>query len=118
MSITKRTNRFRVLYISLTLVILSLVAYRVFFYTPVPEILKVETFRISGGWGYRVFVRQQLFIDQPFIPGIPGKKPFPDRRSALRAAKTVKAKMLQGQRPTLTRDDILKTGVDSLGNSN
>jgi hypothetical protein len=38
--------------------------------------------------------------------------------TAFRAGKTVKAKLLHGQRPDLTMDDILRTGADSLGNSN
>ena len=118
MTITKKkTKIYKLLLLSLAVAVLSLIAYRVF-YSPTTETLNVKTFRVSGGWGYQVYVHQKLYIDQPFIPAIPGKKPFPDRMSALRAAKTVKAKLLRGQRPELTIDDILKTGVDSLGNSN
>jgi hypothetical protein len=114
---TKKTKIYRLLLLILAFAVLSLIAYRVFF-SPSTEALNVKTFRVSGGWGYQIYIQQKLYIDQPFIPAIPGKKPFPDRRSALRAAKTVKAKLLHGQRPELTIDDILKTGVDSLGNSN
>ena len=114
---TKKTKRYRLVLLSLAIAVLSLIAYRVFL-GPSTETLHVKTFRVSGGWGYQINIHQKLYIYQPFIPAVPGKKPFPNRMTALRAAKTVKAKLLRGQRPDLTMDDILKTGVDSLGNSN
>jgi hypothetical protein len=113
----KRTKINRLLLLALAVAVLSLIAYRVFL-SPSTETLNVKTFRVSGGWGYQIFMHQKPYIYQPFIPVIPGKKPFPSRLTALRAAKTVKAKLLRGQRPDLTFDEILKTGVDSLGNSN
>jgi hypothetical protein len=113
----KKTKHYRLLLLFLAIAVLSLIAYRVFL-SPSTETLSVETFRVSGGWGYQVSIHQQVYIYQPFIPAIPGKKPFPSRMTALRAAKTVKAKILRGQRPDLTIDDIMKTGIDSLGNSN
>ena len=113
---TKKTKRYRLLLLSLAIAVLSLIAYRVFL-NPSTETLNVKTFRVSGGWGYQISIHKKPYIYQPFIPVIPGKMPFPNRRTALRAAKTVKAKLLSGQRPDLTMDDILKTGVDSLGNS-
>jgi hypothetical protein len=115
MQIITKIKNIRLLLLFIAIAVISLIAYRVYF-NPSKETLNVKTFRVSGGWGYQVYVHHKLFIDQPFIPVIQGIKPFPDRRSALRAAKTVKAKLLKGQRPTLTMDDILKTGVDSLGN--
>jgi len=96
-------------------VIVFLILYRIFFYTST-EALSLKTVRVSGGWGYQVYVHDKLFIDQPFIPSVPGKKPFPDRKSALRVAKTIKAKLLSGQRPIITYEEISNAGIDSLGN--
>lgn len=117
MNTTKKTKRYRLVLLSLAIAVLSLIGYRVFL-RPSTETLNVKTFRVSGGWGYQIYIHQKLYIYQPIIPAVPGKKPFPNRMTALRAAKTVKAKLLRGQRPDLTMDDVLKTGVDSLGNSN
>jgi hypothetical protein len=117
MTTTRKTKFYRLILPVLAIAVLALIAYRVFM-SPSTETLNVKTFRVSGGWGYQVFIHQKPYIYQPFIPAIPGKKPFPSRMTALRAAKTVKAKLLRGQRPDLTMDEILKTGVDSLGNSN
>ena len=107
----------RLLPVFLAISVLFLIIYRVF-NSPSDETLNVKTFRVSGGWGYQIYIHQKLYIDQPFIPTIPGKKPFPNRMTALRAAKTVKAKLLRGERPNLSIEEILKAGVDSLGNSN
>ncbi len=104
---TKKTKRYRLLLLLLAIAVLSLIAYRVFL-SPSTETLNVKTFRVSGGWGYQIFIHQKPYIYQPFIPAIPGKKPFPSRMTALRAAKTVKAKLLRGQRPDLTMDDIIE----------
>lgn len=117
MTTTKKIKVSRLILPALVIAVLSLIAYRVFL-SPSTETLNVKTFRVSGGWGYQIFIHQKPYIYQPFIPAIPGKKPFPSRMTALRAAKTVKAKLLRGQRPDLSLEEVLKTGVDSLGNSN
>jgi hypothetical protein len=117
-NITRKTKVYPILIFSLSFALFSLIVYRGFFYTPASDILQVQTFRVSGGWGYKIIVGDKVFIDQPFIPVLQGKKPFPDRKSALRAAKTIKAKMLLGKLPNLSREDIQKIGIDSLGNSN
>jgi hypothetical protein len=116
MTTTRKTKFYRLILPVLAIAVLALIAYRVFL-SPSTEALNVKTFRVSGGWGYQIFIHQKPYIYQPFIPAIPGKKPFPSKMAALRAAKTVKAKLLRGQRPDLTMDEVLKTGVDSLGNS-
>jgi hypothetical protein len=115
MNTTKRIKRNTLLLLLLAIAVISLIAYRVFL-SPSTETLNVKTFRVSGGWGYEISIHQRSYIYQPFIPAIAGKKPFPSRMTALRAAKTVKAKILHGQRPELTLDELMKTGVDSLGN--
>jgi hypothetical protein len=116
MNTTRKTKVFRLLLL-LAIVLLSLTAYRLFYHTRSSATLNIETFGVPGGWGYQILIGEKVFIYQPIIPGIPGNKPFPDRKSALGAAKLVAAKLKQGKRPSLSRDDILKIGLDSLGNS-
>ncbi len=96
MIITKKTKKYWLLLLSLAIAVLSLIAYRVYF-NPSTQTLNVKTFRVSDGWGYRIYVHKKLFIDQPYIPVIQGNKPFPDQVSALKAANIVKAKLLQGK---------------------
>jgi len=109
----KKINRpWLILFTIFVLTLLSALSFRLFLHSPAPEILKTETYRVSGGWGYKILVQERVFIDQPFIPGSPGKKPFPDRKSASRAAGTVKSRMIHGEKPVLTREDIRKLGID------
>ena len=115
---TRKIKGYRLLFFSIAIVLLSIVSYLAFFHARTSDALNIETFRTSGGWGYNIKTGGRVFIYQPFIPGIPGKKPFPDRKSALGAAKMVKSKLEQGKLPSLSREDIIKTGLDSLGNSN
>lgn len=111
----KKISRLRlILLISFAVALFSLITYRIFYYNPGSDILKVETYRVSGGWGYKILLDDRVYIDQPFIPGFPGKMPFPDRRSALQAAKMVKTKMIQGNIPHLSREEIQKLGIDSM----
>jgi hypothetical protein len=91
--------------------------YRIASHYHVSGHLKAEVYRVAGGWGYRVIAGDRIYIDQPFIPGMQGKKPFPDSKSALKAANTVKSKLIHHKRPALTREDLIKAGIDSLGNS-
>jgi hypothetical protein len=117
MSTIKKTKKYWLLLPVLAIAVLSFIAYHVYF-NPSTETLSVKTLRVSGGWGYQIYVHKKLFIDQPYIPVIEGRKPFPGRMSALRAAKTVKSKLQKGERPILTLEDLSKAGIDSLGNSN
>ena len=75
---------------------------------------RIETFRISEGWGYRILKDNRIYIDQPFIPGVSGKRPFPDRKSALTAAGIVRDKLLKGEIPVLTPEDLKKAGVEAI----
>jgi hypothetical protein len=94
--------------------ILGLIIYRTWIYTPATDTLKVIPFRVSGGWGYDVAVKGKTYIHQPFVPGIRGRRPFPDRKTALKAGKMMKAKMMTGRVPALTPEDLVKIGIDTI----
>ena len=81
-----------------------------------PAAFQVNTFRVTGGWGYAVDIKGKSFIYQPFIPGLTGNKAFPDRSTARKAGNLVRARLEEGQLPSLTKEDIHNLGIDSLGN--
>jgi hypothetical protein len=85
----------------------------IWLFKPASDTLKVNPFRVSGGWGYDVSAKGRTYIHQPFIPGVIGRKPFPDRKSALRAGKMVRAKLVAGHVPALTHEDLAKIGIDT-----
>jgi undecaprenyl pyrophosphate phosphatase UppP len=114
MIITKKTKvRFLILLLA-GAALAVLIIFRNQIVHPAPDTLKVTTFRVSGGWGFDVIVKGKIYIHQPFIPGVPGAKPFPDRKSALRAAKMVRAKMMTGRPPALTREDLVSIGIGTI----
>jgi hypothetical protein len=78
---------------------------------------KVVTFKVSDGWGYKIKVQNKDCFYQPFIPGIAGKKAFPDERTANKAGNLVIQKLKNHELPYLTKEDINKIGLDNLGNS-
>jgi energy-coupling factor transporter transmembrane protein EcfT len=117
-TIKKINKRFLRILLPLFLILFLLLGFVIIQFTQPFGIYKVETFRISDGWGYRVKIDNKDFIYQPFIPGIPGKKTFPDKKTAARAGNIVKKKLINHKVPNLTKEDIHKIGIDNLGNSN
>jgi hypothetical protein len=78
----------------------------------------VKTYKVSDGWGYQIIIKEKVLIDQPFIPGLPGKKAFPDKKSAARTGKIVLERLINHQSPTITKEDFKEIGLDSSGNIN
>ena len=115
-NITMKINKLNKLLLAVSLVIIiGFVFY--FIQHSVTATLKVKTFRVAGGWGYAVDVKGKSFIYQPFIPGLTGEKPFPDKNTARKAGNLVRSRLHQGKLPSLTKEDIVSLGLDSLGNS-
>ena len=112
----KINSRILVLLSSAVVVLIVLLVYFSFLQSPSPDIYKVKTFRVSGGWGYTITRDNAEYIYQPFIPGVSGKKAFPDKKHAAQAGKIVKEKLLDHEIPFFTREDLRKIGLDSLGN--
>ena len=80
--------------------------------------VRVITYQAGEGWGYQISIKNKVFIDQPFIPVLPGRVPFPDRRAAYRTGKLVRKKLLHHESPALNGDDIQKLKLDRVGNAN
>ena len=82
------------------------------------EDIKVSTYTVGKGWGYQIIVKDKVFIDQPFIPVLPGKIPFPDKRAAYRTGRLVKKRLLNHEPPAITRDDLIQLELDHVDNAN
>jgi len=106
------TSRLRIV-----LIILLLAAVAV----PVTGVIKkyngrtVKTYRVEGGWGYSVMVKNKEMIHQPFIPAIAGKKPFSTQHDAAKTGRIVMRKLQHGKMPTLTKEELLKAGIITQG---
>src|SRR5438874_958379 len=72
----------------------------------------VKTFQTSNGWGYAIYADGKLYIQQAFIPGIPGTHGFASQTDAQKTGSLVLNKMRQQQRfPVVTRQDLQALGV-------
>lgn len=75
--------------------------------------LDYRVYRIGQGWGYDIVSQGRRVIHQPYVPALPGRRPFPSRRNAVNTARTVLSKIERGEFPTLTLveiDSLLVTG--------
>jgi hypothetical protein len=118
MTVMKMSNssKRQVINILLLVLVSSFVIFGIVRYISFSDTLQVKTYRVSEGWGYQVVVKGKVFINQPFIPTVPGKKAFPTEKSALKAGKIVKSKLIHHKSPALTMKDMDKIGLDSVGN--
>lgn len=76
----------------------------------------VKPYKTENGWGYRIMAKEKVYIEQPFIPSLPGKKAFPTRRSARETGKLVLHRLQHQKLPAFTKEDLPQVGLDSLGN--
>ncbi|MBX3240139.1 MAG: DUF4907 domain-containing protein [Chitinophagaceae bacterium] len=77
------------------------------------ELLRVtlNSFESGRGWGYEIFVDNKIFIRQETIPSLPGEKPFLTKENALKTGNAVMQKLLKGERPSLSFEEVTALGV-------
>jgi hypothetical protein len=68
--------------------------------------IRYTIFPTDGGWGYDIVIDKRLFIHQEFIPCLPGKRAFLEKKRARRAAEIIINKMKRKQLPTITKFEI------------
>lgn len=72
---------------------------------------RLATYRSESGWGYSVSTEDKVVIMQPFIPAIEGRVPFETRRDARRAGEIVRERLIKGDNPSLSPEDLKKAGI-------
>jgi len=66
-----------------------------------------STYKSGTGWGYKVYVGGDIYINQPFIPGVPGKQYFVTEDDAQKVATLVVQKIMQHHLPpTVTGNEL------------
>ena len=53
----------------------------------------VEPFKTATGWGYKIYTDKKLYIQQTYIPAIPGNHSFATREDAVKVGKLAVQKM-------------------------
>lgn len=116
----KKTDKrkWRIIYPLFFVIISALLVYVIVEQNSSRDQVKVKTYRVANGWGYKITVKDRVIINQPFIPVLAGTDPFPTRRSAYRAGQIVKKKLINKQLPMLSIKDLEEIGLISLEGSN
>lgn len=66
----------------------------------------VRVYPNGRGWGYEIVGQGAVFIRQPFIPVVSGRKPFVSKREALKTGRLVLHKIKSGQRPYVSKGEL------------
>jgi hypothetical protein len=69
-----------------------------------------KTFYLDSGWGYDIYLNEQLYIHQPIIPAIIGNKGFSEEKYAEETAKRVIEKI----RKHILPPDVTPAELDSM----
>ena len=117
MEMTKEVIKKRILYPLFFVVVVFTAGFSLTRYIQKTNKVRVVTYVVRNGWGYKIGMQDRFIIIQSNIPVIQGDKQFPNRRTARKAGKIVKQRILNKQLPSLTMEDLTKIGIDSLGNS-
>ena len=64
--------------------------------------------QVVGGYGYVVLHQEDTLIYQPYIPAIGRRVPFASEEDALKVGGLVCRKLMEGQPPTVSREEIVE----------
>lgn len=71
--------------------------------------LQYETYPQATGWGYKLYFRYKLLVDQPIIPALGGNQGFKTEKDAKKIAQMAMSKVAKGQMPpTLEAKEVKK----------
>jgi uncharacterized lipoprotein YehR (DUF1307 family) len=77
--------------------------------------LNLQCFETGNGWGYTIEHKGKQIIYQPNIPAIGNKTVFPTKQSAEKTGKLVLEKLIRGESPALSVDELKKAGIVKIG---
>jgi predicted transcriptional regulator len=89
----------------------SLAAFLLVVFFMSRDVTRLRTFRLEGGWGYSLAIRERIVIWQPYIPAIEGRKPFISRQDARRAGRLVLKKISEGKEPSVSVEELSEAGI-------
>lgn len=68
--------------------------------------LHCRVVRVGEGYGYVILQGRDTLIVQPYVPAVGGKAPFATRRHAQAVGELVCRKLMAGDSPSVSRDDV------------
>ncbi|MBS9461936.1 DUF4907 domain-containing protein [Flagellimonas sp. HMM57] len=76
------------------------------------QVLKSKVIIVDGGFGYQIYNKKKLIIEQNFIPAISGKKPFVLAKDAQLIADLVVKKLSNGESPIIYKEEMDKLNIE------
>ena len=73
--------------------------------------LELKPIQTGGGWGYLIYMNQQVYIRQTIIPALPGSHPFRTREDALAVGQKVYNRLAIGDMPMVTAAEVRAMGI-------
>jgi uncharacterized protein DUF4907 len=73
--------------------------------------VKVVPFQSSFGWGYEIDVDEKVYIKQPFIPAISGRRGFEKKEDALLVGNKVVSNINNQMSPAISIKDLEELGI-------
>lgn len=70
-----------------------------------PFLIK-KIIKVHNGYGYQIFKKDRLLIQQEFIPAIKSALPFQSANDAKKVANLVIQKLSSGESPVITRGEL------------
>lgn len=78
----------------------------------VSSIVRYEITVSENGYGYKIYMDENLYISQPSIPGLSGTAGFQSEADAHKIAELAVSKIKQGiLPPTITTEEIKDSGI-------
>lgn len=104
----------RILYPLFFIVLSGIIIYNLYHIVDRSQGVRVKAFRQGEGWGYKIFKGERVFVYQSDIPLLPGRAPFPSRKTAVKTGKLFVKRINAGKIPPLTKKDLSQLGIDTL----
>lgn len=104
MPMINRTKSTIVLLLVVVVIALSAIYHRNSSEDKLP--VTISAMRSGSGWGYRIFVDGKVFINQPYLPVLPGKQSFKNKEQALAVGNLAVKKIVSGKTPVITEEEL------------
>lgn len=78
-----------------------------------PPQYSVTAIKLPQGYGYQISIDGKVYIHQDHVPAIDGKHPFCDSLAALKTGELTLEKIVKGEVPTISKDELLQLGIDT-----
>ncbi len=74
-------------------------------------LVELRAIQTPKGWGYDILTDGKVFVHQNIIPAIPGEYGFRTKEDALKVGKVVYNRVMAGQIPMVSVEEIRSLGV-------